>query len=482
VGLLGIVVVVLTYREGSPAFPGWAAVLPVAFTAALVAASTGDQQVGPARPLGHPMMLWIGARSYAIYLWHWPIWVLGRQRWGDPSLFGKLLMVALSLVLSEVSFRFVENPIRHHRSLVASPRRSLLLGGRIIAASAWLVFAMVLVRPSLSSSSVAAAPTLPSIAGSTSIASPGTPSVPVLDTPTTSAEASIEQPVTSPRSAEVAQLVQANLASLEQAVGTDDVPRNVRPSLGNAFEDKPSIYSNGCVVEIGDTRAPLCVFGDSGAAVHVVLFGDSHAAQWFPAFSAAAANNGWLLEVHVKRGCPTAEISLATFDAGDCAEWRANVAARLAEVRPDLIVMTSYRYKPGAEDSGADSDQVWKKGLDVTLATFAPLAGEVLILGDTPTPNDDVIPCLGAHPTDASRCVRARADAVKVTRLTVESQLAEQYGVLFEPTSEWLCTESKCPVIIGDVLVYRDHNHITTTASAYLTPFVEATLRSALNG
>jgi hypothetical protein len=77
--------------------------------------------------------------------------------------------------------------------------------------------------------------------------------------------------------------------------------------------------------------------------------------------------------------------------------------------------------------------------------------------------------------------VRAGAgDAVKVGRLTVEAQVAEQYGVLFEPTSEWLCTDSKCPVIIGDVLVYRDHNCVTTTASAYLTPFVEATLRGAL--
>jgi hypothetical protein len=222
------------------------------------------------------------------------------------------------------------------------------------------------------------------------------------------------------------------------------------------------------------------VFGDASSSTHVVLFGDSHAAQWFPAFSNAAANNGWLLEVHTKRGCPTAEISLASYDAAECARWRANVVERMASVQPDLIVMTAYRYKPGAADEGLNSDTLWKRGLETTLSAFVPTADNILLLGDTPTPRDDVIQCLGNNLSAANGCVRDRASAVKVGRLTVESDLAAQFGIDFEPTSDWLCSPTSCPVIIGDVLVYRDHNHITTSAAAYLTPLIEATVTGVL--
>ena len=64
--------------------------------------------------LGNPVLKWLGDRSYGIYLWHWPIFVLMRSgidiQWPDPIAF--VVKIAIVLVISDLSYRFVELPIR----------------------------------------------------------------------------------------------------------------------------------------------------------------------------------------------------------------------------------------------------------------------------------------------------------------------------------------------------------------------------------
>ena len=61
-------------------------------------------------------MVWIGQRSYAIYLWHWPILMLSRPgidiTW--PTWIVIPLQVAVVVVASDLSFRYIERPIRSH--------------------------------------------------------------------------------------------------------------------------------------------------------------------------------------------------------------------------------------------------------------------------------------------------------------------------------------------------------------------------------
>lgn len=67
------------------------------------------------RRLGNPVLKWFGDRSYGIYLWHWPIFVLMRSgidiQWPDPIAF--VVKVAIVLVIADLSYRFVEMPIRN---------------------------------------------------------------------------------------------------------------------------------------------------------------------------------------------------------------------------------------------------------------------------------------------------------------------------------------------------------------------------------
>ena len=59
-------------------------------------------------------MVWIGKRSYSIYLWHWPIYVLLRWTIGIHTLSVQIAAVAASFVMAMISYRYVETPLRHH--------------------------------------------------------------------------------------------------------------------------------------------------------------------------------------------------------------------------------------------------------------------------------------------------------------------------------------------------------------------------------
>jgi peptidoglycan/LPS O-acetylase OafA/YrhL len=65
--------------------------------------------------LGNPVLKWFGDRSYGIYLWHWPIFVLMRSgidiQWPDPIAF--VVKVSIVLVIADLSYRYVEMPIRN---------------------------------------------------------------------------------------------------------------------------------------------------------------------------------------------------------------------------------------------------------------------------------------------------------------------------------------------------------------------------------
>ena len=58
-----------------------------------------------------------GDISYSWYLWHWPLLVMAPVLFPDHPLQVTVAAVALSLVLAELSYRFVEKPFRHHVAL-----------------------------------------------------------------------------------------------------------------------------------------------------------------------------------------------------------------------------------------------------------------------------------------------------------------------------------------------------------------------------
>lgn len=99
----------LTYTH-STTFPGITALPPVLATMGLVISLTKSQS-GINKFLEHKFFLRIGLLSYGLYLWHWPLFSMAKiNGLHSHGLF--IILIILSFILSEVSLRWVENPIR----------------------------------------------------------------------------------------------------------------------------------------------------------------------------------------------------------------------------------------------------------------------------------------------------------------------------------------------------------------------------------
>jgi peptidoglycan/LPS O-acetylase OafA/YrhL len=170
----------------------------------MAAITTANRPLAPRRGIvswcSTPPLRWLGARSYGWYLWHWPVIVLLEQRqphWAAPVL--DLVAIALSLALTEVSYRLVEQPIRRQTRWAAGRRADVATAALLVAAVVVTVFAPTgvgqvagfdpgsLVTASLSpaTTTVALTDPAPTTSGSPDSASTGTSSTTSTSTSTT---------------------------------------------------------------------------------------------------------------------------------------------------------------------------------------------------------------------------------------------------------------------------------------------------------
>lgn len=108
---LGIIIATAVLYRSTIAFPGLAALLPVVGAGLIVAAPAqmGDPSY---RFLTSRIMRWIGTRSYSIYLWHWPLIVSLKLILVAPSEGERAAAALLAFPLAELSYRFIETPVR----------------------------------------------------------------------------------------------------------------------------------------------------------------------------------------------------------------------------------------------------------------------------------------------------------------------------------------------------------------------------------
>jgi peptidoglycan/LPS O-acetylase OafA/YrhL len=113
VGLLGILLGMMLWTSYDP-FIYHGGLLLTAFASALLVASAAHPASSVGKLLGTPPLVWIGARSYGIYLWHWPVMALTRPGVDVRASLWVLvpLQLALTLVLATLSYRYVEIPVR----------------------------------------------------------------------------------------------------------------------------------------------------------------------------------------------------------------------------------------------------------------------------------------------------------------------------------------------------------------------------------
>jgi peptidoglycan/LPS O-acetylase OafA/YrhL len=158
--LAGVVVIAATGpSDGAVTFPGTLLAASVCTTVAIAAGVWPRSWFGPA--LDVQPLRWIGDRSYGIYLWHWPLLVLAMAAvpGAEVPVWMGLAVLAATVVAAELSYRFVETPVRRRgfraclRSLGAQARAGA--GGMLRLGAVAVVSVLVLGG---TSAAIAAAP------------------------------------------------------------------------------------------------------------------------------------------------------------------------------------------------------------------------------------------------------------------------------------------------------------------------------------
>ena len=225
-----------------------------------------------------------------------------------------------------------------------------------------------------------------------------------------------------------------------------------------------------------------CVFSSHAEAdTTVVLTGDSHAYQWYPAVSQIAERRGWRLVVMTKAGCPLYDVSIDLKSLRraytECDTWRVQAMERIRAEEPDLVVMSAAVFS----SRGDEFAERWAEGVGRTVRDVHEQTGaQVVQLADTPNPDVDVPTCLAEHVDDVQECAMDRDEALlDPERRQGTARAAEEAGAVVVDPVPWFCRES-CPPIIGNAPAYHDDDHISATYAAQLAPLLDERLVAAL--
>lgn len=445
---LAVIIASAFILEATDVWPGYLAIAPTVGTAAVIFAGSRSQSDTPFLLRLKPMV-WVGAISYSLYLWHWPLLVAAGWHWGDVGQRLGLAVVAFSFIPAWVSYRLVENPLRRLPIFERVPALAVSVGVNlaILGALAGLVLANTVPR---ASSLEGAEATLTAGSGARSLQYDG-----------------------------------VNVSGVELTM--ESIP--FVPDLVDAPQDRMQTTAD-CHADFDVVEPEVCVHGAPNGDLTVFLAGDSKAAQWGDAIEEVAARNEWVFESATKSACAFAEVLREGADGRPyeaCPEFSKNLEQMLIANPPD-IVLVSQRHGTGFDENGELSTQAMVEGLARTWGTLEEAGIDVVVLLDNPAPTQlpsnaagNILDCLASHMDDPWDCAfpyEAGFDASGAPSQLAAAELVPEVDVI--DMSDTLCNDDICPPIIGGALVYRQGSHVTNTYARSTTPVLEDRLLSVL--
>ncbi|MDO2936036.1 acyltransferase family protein [Paeniglutamicibacter sulfureus] len=442
VGIAGIIGAGIAFDSSTP-FPGYQAALPVVGTGlAIWVAATS--RYSPTTLLSSRPFQFLGAHSYSIYLWHWPIIVSLPFVSGSLGALDLVGVALATIALSMLTKKYVEDAFR--KTLDVSP---------LVTALRFLVVATASVA--LVAGGVATEAHLREQTANVSLEAALQGSVPCFG---------------------AAALPDRNGACQHQ-------PKKeliLSPAL--AKDDKSAAYADSCWSTEPYEKKPTCTYGTG--KTKVALVGNSHAGHWLPALEEMAAEKDWTITTYLVSRCNPTHAPLK-FDADvksqGCADYGKWVLDQTANGQFDLIITSERQSVPVVGHSMATTEAPARDGYDEYLDQWTASDTPIVVIRDTPYPGATLpnIPDCVATATDANAQCSGSSDRWEwMDPLAEEAEeRAKDKVAVIDPT-KYFCQEGTCPAVIGGVVVYFDASHITATYAKTLTPFLEKDLDMAL--
>ncbi|PPF81339.1 acyltransferase [Subtercola sp. Z020] len=472
-GILGIVASAFLITP-EQLFPAPGAALPVISTCLIVAAGI----TGPRRflaPIDNPVMRYVGRISYSLYLWHFPVIIFMAVFLGSSSVLYIVLSLAIMLVLSVLSFHFIEDPIRRSSFLRISPKKRNGHRRRVVPAGTKIsVGALIFI----------AAASLAIIVFAFGRVSPVGTSQPL----------TAPQAISSTGVAADSSATDARKAAIQEALRAESWPE-LSPSVNDFGTNGRSVIAtewltDGCLGEDAaretDNKANTehCAYGNASAdAAHTaVIFGDSLAISYAPAIREALGSD-WKVQILALAACPVSNVQTnKPGGAGfpECGDFRSWAIGQITTINPALVFLSEaeddVRLASGATGEAADTE--WRTGVTSTLTALAPVQGKVIMLNRPPagvtlytcqTPLSKPSDCVSAVPQGYQN-----RDALLKSAFTAVGGNAR-----FVDTTTWYCSANQCPSFVGSAPLLADGVHLTNSASIALAPLVSVAVAAA---
>lgn len=453
-GLVMVVAAALMFTEQTP-FPGFAALLPVVGSAlVMVGGYRGRHAYSRALfPLTNKVSVYLGNISYSLYLWHFPLVVLGLAFLPAGALYYAVVLGG-TLGLSILTYHFVENPVR--KSSWPEPWAEKREGfTRVLVAGAAAVCIALAFAGSFAIYQRASDELLANAAAHT--------------------QARAAQDAAEQGQAEAA-LTAAQLCAGAGFVDPAHQPCDVSelplmPNVNRIQSDTRSVGTQDCSRNQGGEPVS-CVFGsESSGAKRVAIIGDSHAEMYLPALVNIAEANNWQVTTYIGWGC-----QWAPAPADQCGPQIDIANADFTDDTPfDMIVAAGSR-----GISSQWTDDLVPASTDMASAAIAK-GTRVVYLDAVPIPSEEALLCLQRPGFDSltNDCATPEGEALsKNDRLGEAMRDAGATVVSFQDV---LCSGGACPTVMGQVIVYRDTaGHLTATFIDTLQPYIEARLLDSL--
>ncbi|MET4432159.1 acyltransferase family protein [Mycolicibacterium sp. 624] len=395
----------------------------------------------PNRWLASAPFVSLGAMAYSLYLWHWPLLIfwLAYSGHSRANFLEGAAVLLISGVLAWLTTRYVEEPLRLHAPVAQKPAVAIPLRIRLR-------------RPTIVLGSI----------------------VTLLGVALTATSFTWREHMTIQRAngKELSGLSSRDYPGARALVNHARVPKlPMRPTVLEATDDLPQSTTDKCIGDFDNVDVITCTYGDASAKRTIALAGGSHAEHWLTALDLLGRLHDFKVVTYLKMGCPltTEQNPLVMGDNRPypkCRVWNEKVMPRLIADHPDYVFTTSTRpwnIKDGDVMPGTYVG-IWK--------AFADAGIPVLAMRDTPWLVRDGEPffpadCL-ASGGDAISCGIKRSKVLSDHNPTLD--FVERFPLL-KPLdmSEAVCRDDYCRAVEGNVLIYHDSHHFTTTYMRTMT-------------
>jgi peptidoglycan/LPS O-acetylase OafA/YrhL len=256
-------------------------------------------------------------------------------------------------------------------------------------------------------------------------------------------------------------------SKISYALRSNMVPSGIQPNLSQLDSERMAIWKT-CLTIITDNVK--CNFGNADAPRKVFVLGDSYALSNMPMIAGAFSGPDTYVIARNRGQCmiPNVEtINVGKLDT-DCSKHREQVNAEIRKEKPYLVIGISLNSN---KILGNKDDLI--KGMKSEYLELVENSEQVLIIGETPFTADPRI-CLSPL-NNSQKCIGNAASRSEYRELT--KTYAEESGAHYLDITNWMCMNSRCPVIIDNTFVTWDGGHLTRKFSEKLAPLFKVELQ-----